>query len=101
MAVQSVITTVPLSPERGVSLGGSAGAEKAKGFGDFLEKNMKSVNDDLVNATKMSKEFMVEGKHELHEVIIALEKADLSFRYLTQIRNKVLDAYTDIMRTQV
>jgi flagellar hook-basal body complex protein FliE len=87
------------------SLGKSAemgGAEETSGkFADALFKGMDSVNSDLVSADKMATEHLTQGKHELHEVMIALEKADLSFRYMTQIRNKVIDAYQEVMRTQV
>ena len=37
----------------------------------------------------------------LHEAMIALEQADISTRFLVQVRNKVLDAYQEIMRMQV
>ena len=42
-----------------------------------------------------------EGKGDLQETMIALEKADVSFRLMMQIRNKVLDAYQEIARMQV
>lgn len=71
------------------------------GFADIMKRGMESVNQDLQQASTVSQEFLTQGKHELHEVIIALERADLSFRFMTQIRNKVLEAYSDIMRTQV
>ncbi len=71
------------------------------GFGDLVSKGINSVNQDLSKATQTSQEFFLEGKHSLHEVMINLEKADVSFRFMTQIRNKVLEAYNDVMRTQV
>ena len=37
----------------------------------------------------------------LHSAMIALEKADISFRTMLQVRNRVLDAYQEIMRIQV
>ena len=42
-----------------------------------------------------------EGKGDLQETMVALEKADVSFRLMMQIRNKVLEAYQEIMRMQV
>jgi flagellar hook-basal body complex protein FliE len=42
-----------------------------------------------------------EGKGDLQETVIAMEKADISFRLMMQIRNKVLDAYQEIMRMPV
>jgi flagellar hook-basal body complex protein FliE len=47
-------------------------------------------------------EDLAAGKTDnIAEVMIAVEKADISLRLLTQIRNKILDAYQEIMRMQV
>lgn len=70
-------------------------------FSDVIEQGVTKVNDQLQNASKVSEEFLTEGKHEIHEVIIALEQADMSFKFMTEVRNKVIDAYQEIMRTQV
>jgi len=37
----------------------------------------------------------------LHETMIALEKADISFRLMMEVRNKIIEAYHEIMRMQV
>ncbi|MGO9212512.1 MAG: flagellar hook-basal body complex protein FliE [Syntrophales bacterium] len=37
----------------------------------------------------------------IHDAVIALEKADLSFRKMIQVRNKILEAYQEVMRMQV
>ena len=37
----------------------------------------------------------------LHEAMISMEKADISMRYMIQVRNKAIDAYQEIMRMQV
>ena len=41
------------------------------------------------------------GEANLHDAMIAMEKADISLRYLIQVRNKAIDAYQEIMRMQV
>ena len=74
----------------------------ASGFSEMVSKGIQSVNNDLVQASKVSESFMTgEKKYDIHEVMIALEKADISFRYMAQVRNKVLDAYNEVMRMQV
>ena len=40
-------------------------------------------------------------KASLHDTMIAMEQADLSFRMMMQVRNKIVDAYQEIMRMQV
>ena len=72
------------------------------GFVDMMSDAVKSVNQQMNEASKVSESFMLgEKKYDIHEVMISLEKADLSFRYMAQVRNKVLDAYNEIMRMQV
>ncbi len=86
-------------------IGSATRSQDAKGtsanFQQLITDGVGSVNQKLNDASQMSKEFLTQGKHDLHEVMIALDQADLSFRYMVQIRNKVLDAYNDVMRMQV
>ena len=70
---------------------------------DFLE-TMKSfynhVDKQMKEADQKVGEFAVGEKQDLHEIMIASEKASISFKLLLQIRNKVLEAYREIMRMQ-
>ncbi len=89
----------------GVSSASGLGAAKksaeSSGFSELVHDALKTTNDEMVRATTVSNEHLSTGKHDLHEVIIALDRADLSFRMLSQMRNKVLDAYNDVMRMSV
>jgi flagellar hook-basal body complex protein FliE len=58
------------------------------------------VNQELNTADQVSAEFAAGKKHDLHEVMIVTEKAGISFRLLLQIRNKLLEAYQEVMRMQ-
>jgi flagellar hook-basal body complex protein FliE len=70
---------------------------------DFL-KTLSSfynqVNQELNTADQVSAEFAAGKKYDLHEVMIVTEKAGISFRLLLQIRNKLLEAYQEVMRMQ-
>lgn len=78
------------------------GSRKAKGgsFSDTLKDFTHYVDGELQKADQIKQEFAVGKRSDLHEVMIASEKADLSFRLLLQIRNKMLEAYQEIMRMQ-
>jgi flagellar hook-basal body complex protein FliE len=70
-------------------------------FGETLQKAITDVNSLQVEAGK-AVEKMVGGEAvDLHEVMIAMEKARTSFDLLMEIRNKTIDAYREIMRIQV
>ncbi len=97
--LSSILGKAKEIPDLGSTPSVSGGQESS--FGKVIENSLKSVNKELTDSSKMSTEFLTEGKHDMHEVMIALERADLSFRYMTQIRNKVLEAYNEVIRTQV
>jgi len=66
-------------------------------FGDAITK----VND-LQKQSDVAIGKLATGESKgLHEVMIAMEKSSISFQFLTQVRNKALDAYHEIMRMQV
>ena len=67
-------------------------------FKDTLKTLTLEVDRQLKEANQKSEDFALGKKNDLHEIMIASEKADLSFRFLMQIRNKLLEAYQEIMR---
>ena len=70
-------------------------------FGETLQKAITDVNTLQSEAGK-AVEKMVGGEAvDLHDVMIAVEKARTSFDLLMEIRNKTIDAYREIMRMQV
>ncbi len=74
-------------------------AEKAS-FADSLREAMADVNASQIASNQAMTDLQT-GKAALHETLIAVEKADLSFRLLMQVRNKVLEAYKEVMRMNV
>jgi flagellar hook-basal body complex protein FliE len=76
--------------------------ESSKGdFGAHLNKAIGEVNELQQKADEAIQQLVGEGKGDLQDTMVALEKADVSFRLMMQIRNKVLEAYQEIMRMQV
>jgi flagellar hook-basal body complex protein FliE len=85
----------------------SAGAAKAEPlaaddtFGDFLRASVGSV-EKLGAAARTSAERFLNGEgEELHQVALAAQKAELSFDLFLQSRNKVIQAYQEVMRMQL
>ena len=66
-------------------------------FADDLQSAIQGVQENLASADQTAVAGLV-GNASPHDVVIAMTKADLSFRLLTQVRNKVVDAYKEIMR---
>lgn len=86
-------------------LNASAAKEAQSGGGPSFQDTLKSalgdVNDALKAADAATQNFASGKAANLHEVMIAMEKADLSLRTISAVRNKVVDAYQEIMRMQV
>ncbi len=69
--------------------------------GNFLKELVSEVNKYQKEATESVEKFVTGGSIGIHDVMIALEKADLSLQFLVQLRNKLLEAYQEIMRMQL
>jgi flagellar hook-basal body complex protein FliE len=77
------------------------GAGEAKSFGDFLQDSLGKVNS-LQQDANIAMEKLASGESQnLHETLLAVEKADIAFRTMNQVRTKVLDAYREIMKMQI
>jgi len=75
---------------------------KAKdGFGDLLAKTINEVNQKQIDGDLASNKLQVGDAKNLHEVMIAVEEADISLRMLVQMRNRAQQAYDEILRLQI
>lgn len=71
------------------------------GFADYLKDALNKTNDLQLDSEKTTNEFAAGKTDNIHQVMIASEKADISLQFTMQIRNKILDAYNEIMRIQI
>ena len=60
-----------------------------------------SADDLQLQADRGAKELLAGRNKNIHETMMSIEKADMSFRLMMQVRNKVIEAYREIMRMQV
>jgi flagellar hook-basal body complex protein FliE len=75
--------------------------ETSASFGETLNQAIQDVNS-LQNQAGTAVERMVSGEAvDLHDVMVAAEKAKTSFDLLMEIRNKAIDTYRELMRMQV
>lgn len=73
----------------------------ASGFGELLNKSIAAVNEQMNDANQLA-QGLISGQHaNIHETMIAGEKAGISFRLMTRVQQKVLDAYQEVMRIQL
>ena len=95
------ISNDPISVSPGLKDGRTKSGAAAGDFSDALIAAVNKVSDLHRDADKSIQNIQAGNKGNLHEAIIALEKADISFRTLMTVRNKIIEAYQEIMRMQV
>ena len=100
MADFSVYNNIQRTFPQPTSTAKEGAAAGGGGFGNFLKDAIDQVNN-LEKSSSGELEKFLDEKTDLHSVMIALEKADLSFQTMMQVRNKIVSAYQEIMKSQV
>lgn len=88
-------------PGAGVSGNVPGAKEAAEAFGRLLGQALDSLNRIQAEADISSARLAAGEPVDLHDVMLAVEEADLSLRLALQMRNKLLEAYQEINRMQV
>jgi len=70
-------------------------------FGDVLENAIQQVSNLQQEAGSESQKLLTGNTQDIHSAMVALQKADVSFQMMMQVRNKLVSAYQEIMKTQV
>ncbi len=79
----------------------SQGGDKGTGFGDVLKDAISTVNELQKQSDQEIQKLMTGESQDLHTTVIAMQKADLSFQMMMQVRNKIVQAYQEIMRMPI
>jgi len=74
---------------------------KNRSFSEMLSNSILEVNNLQKEADKAIQNLVTGRTKNIDETMLAVEKADIAFRSMTQIRSKVIEAYKEIMRMQL
>jgi flagellar hook-basal body complex protein FliE len=91
----------PVGVEGSVAEAGPANGAGGKSFGDLLKDSIDQTNLYQAQADTAMKEMVAGRNKNLHETMLTVERADASLKLMMQVRNKIIDAYKEIMRMQV
>jgi flagellar hook-basal body complex protein FliE len=94
------IPTVP-SAGRAAAVSSTAGGASSSGFIDTLQQAIGKANDIQVEADQATEALMTGQTQNIHQTMVALQEADVSFQLMMQIRNKLVSAYEEIQRMQI
>lgn len=79
----------------------NVGEKDQTSFADTLKKAVGDVNELQKESDVKMQELAVGKTDDVAAVMIAAEKADIALRTMVQVRNKIIDAYQEIMKMQV
>jgi flagellar hook-basal body complex protein FliE len=94
-------TLVPIKPVVELGTASAKTEDQSVGFGEVFKQALNEVNGLQQQSSQMKTQLLTGQADDIHQVMIAAEKADLAFQLTLQIRNKVIEAYQEIMRMQV
>jgi flagellar hook-basal body complex protein FliE len=77
------------------------GGAPSSGFMDTLQHVISKANDIQLEAGQATEALMTGQTQNIHQTMVALQEADVSFQLMMQIRNKLLSAYEEIQRMQI
>lgn len=76
-------------------------ADPAAGFGDVFAKAVAHVDQFQKNSQQMVDRFLQGEQVEVHDMVMAGQRAEIAFEMFMQVRNKVVQAYQEVMRMQI
>lgn len=94
--IESIVEGSGVSELTGLKTAGSSNT-----FANWLAQEMAAVNQQIQSSEIQVQQLAAGEQDNLHQVMLALEKASLGFELAVQVRNKLLEGYQDIMRMQV
>ena len=74
--------------------------EGAGGFSATLKNAINQVNDLSDSSDQKVSELLQGNRQDIHNVMIAVEKADIAFQLMMQVRNKIVNAYQEVSKLQ-
>lgn len=100
--MSAAISTAAIAPIRPIETGDRAsspvaGSEGTSGFAGRLHDAMQALETTAAQSDATG-EALVAGEVDIHEAMVAMEKADLVLRMAGTVRNKVIDAYQQLMQ---
>lgn len=101
ISINTNLNTVPGAGAVGGSSTPGQAQEAAKPFIGSLEESLQEVNALQKDADLAINALATGDSQNVHEAMLAVSKADLAFRMTMQVRNKIVEAYQEVMRMQV
>jgi len=77
------------------------GQNNIESFEPWLVNKFDELNENITESDMLVRKLAMGETENLHQVMIAMEKSKLQFSLLTEVRNKLLEGYQEVMRMQI
>ena len=102
MQIQEVLSQMRALQARAAGAAPQAASAQPSDFASLLKHSVDQISTMDNNATAMSQAYEAGDKSvDLTKVMLEVQKASLAFRAMTEVRNKLLDAYSQVMNMSV
>lgn len=92
---------LPAFDELPPAVAGGVTAAPGSDFATWMQREISVTNERVLEADRLVQRLAAGDTSNLHQVLMGIERARLQFQLLTQVRNRLLEAYQDILRMQV
>ncbi|MBC8063050.1 MAG: flagellar hook-basal body complex protein FliE [Clostridiaceae bacterium] len=99
--IDSLISNYKVQQPRSESITDGNKSSNTVSFSDYLNQAFNDVNQLQIDSEQISVDFAAGKTDNIHQVTIAAEKAEVALQLTVQVRNKIMEAYTEIMRMQI
>ena len=96
------MTTIPpIDPSMISSAATQAPASaKSSGFGNLFQQLLTQTNNQQLNADNTIQDFVENKNTSVQQVVMAVAQAEMSFQFFMEVRNQLMDSYSELMRMQ-
>jgi flagellar hook-basal body complex protein FliE len=101
MQLHGINIPLPLPPSTLASPAAGGGAPQGASFQDLLLDSLREVNGMQQDAERAVEQLVTGGEANMAEVMTTVQKADMSFRLMLQMRNKLVQAYEEIKDVRI
>jgi flagellar hook-basal body complex protein FliE len=95
------VPAVPTFDTSTVGRGGSTKPNADGSFANVIQGLLEKANAPQVEADQALHQLVTGETNNVHDVVMSVVKADMSFRFILEMRNRLTEAYQEIMRMQV
>jgi flagellar hook-basal body complex protein FliE len=97
----SFVPDIASSPKTEAIPEDATGAIAGASFKDTVKSFLGDVSDKVATSDQLSRDYAVGKTNDVNKVVTSVEEASLALQFTMAIRNKLMDAYTEISRMQV